>query len=216
MKKNIEAIIFDMDGVITDSEPLQVEADRWVCSIHGISLEGVDLSQFKGKPNRDTFAYIVNTFTDGSLSVSDLIDQKRKRYIEISRERLTLIPGSEKFLSHVRKKLSKIALTTSSNRMIQQFTFDKFNLHRYFDVVTTGDEVINGKPHPEPYLLTLEKLRISPEGVYVVEDSGNGVLSAKAAGCRVIGITTSFPRYVLMERGADFVVDSFEEMYSLL
>lgn len=216
MSGRVDAIIFDMDGVITDSEPLQVEADQWVCAINGISLEGVDLSQFKGKPNRDTFAYIVNTFTDGSLSVSDLIDQKRKRYIEISRERLTLVPGSEKFLSHVRKKLSKIALTTSSNRMIQQFTFDKFNLHRYFDVVTTGDEVINGKPHPEPYLLTLEKLHISPEGVYVVEDSGNGVLSAKAAGCRVIGITTSFPRDVLMERGADFVVDSFEEMYSLL
>lgn len=216
MSGKVEAIIFDMDGVITDSEPLQVEADQWVCKMNGIFVEGVDLSHFKGKPNRDTFAYIINTFTDGSLSVSDLVDQKRKRYMEISRERLNLIPGAEKFLAYVRKKLSKIALATSSNRMIQQFTFDKFNLYRYFDAVTTGDEVTNGKPHPEPYLLTLKKLQVSPEGVYVVEDSGNGVLSAKAAGCKVIGITTSFPKEILFEKGADFVVDSFEEMYVLI
>ncbi len=211
-----DAIIFDMDGVITDSEPLQVEADQWVCEMNGIVVKGADLSHFKGKPNRDTFAYIINTFTDGSLSVSDLVDQKRKRYMEISRERLTLVPGSRKFLAYARKKIPKIALATSSNRMIQKFTFDKFNLHRYFDVVTTGDEVTNGKPHPEPYLLTLKKLQVLPKGVYVVEDSGNGVLSAKAAGCQVIGITTSFPKEILFEKGADFVVDSFEEMYVLI
>ena len=214
--KTIEAIIFDMDGVIVDSEPLQVEADQWVCETNGIVLEGADLSRFKGKPNRDTFAYIINTFTDGSLSVSDLVDQKRKRYVEISRERLALVPGSEEFLASVRKKISKIALATSSNRMIQKFTFDKFDLHRYFDTVTTGDEVTNGKPHPEPYLLTLKKLQISPERVYVIEDSGNGVLSAKAAGCKVIGITTSFSREFLLENGADMVVDSFEEMHTFI
>ncbi len=208
----IQAIIFDMDGVIVDSEPLQAEADRWVCETNGIFVEDIDLSHFKGKPNRDTFAYLINTFTDGSLSVSDLVDQKRKRYMEISRERLTLVPGSEEFLAYARKKISKIALATSSNRMIQKCTFDKFDLHRFFDTVTTGDEVTNGKPHPEPYLLTLKKLQISPERVYVIEDSGNGVLSAKAAGCRVIGITTSFSREFLLEKGADMVVDSFEEI----
>ncbi len=218
MKKirNIEAIIFDMDGVITDSEPLGLEADRWVCAMHGISVPETEWAGFKGKPNRDTFAHIVHTFTDGSLSVSDLVDQKRKRYMEISRERLLLVPGSEAFVAHTRKKISRIALTTSSSRMIQQFVFDKFNLYHYFDEITTGDEVVNGKPHPEPYLLTLSKLGVNPETTFVVEDSGNGILSAKAAGCQVIGITTSFPKKALLEKGADFVVSSFKEMYSLI
>lgn len=218
MKKirNIEAIIFDMDGVIVDSEPIGLEADRWVCEKHGISVPETEWIHFKGKPNRDVFAHIVRLFTDGSLSASDLVDQKRKRYMDISRERLLLIPGSKKFIAHARKNISKMALTTSSSHIIQQFVFDKFNLHHYFDEITTGDEVVNGKPHPEPYLLTLSKLGVNPETTFVVEDSGNGILSAKAAGCQVIGITTSFPKKALLEKGADFVVSSFKEMYSLI
>ncbi len=214
--KDIEAIIFDMDGVIVDSEPVGLEADRWVCEKHGITVPETEWINFKGRPNRDVFAHIVRLFTDGSLSASDLVDQKRKRYMEISHENLALIHGSEEFLAYAREKFPKIALTTSSSRMIQQFVFDKFRLHHYFDEITTGDEVTNGKPHPEPYLLTLGKLVANPETTFVIEDSDNGVLSAKAAGCTVIGITTSFTRKILLEKGADFVVDSFEEMYSFL
>jgi beta-phosphoglucomutase-like phosphatase (HAD superfamily) len=97
----------------------------------------------------------------------------------------------------------------------QQRIFEIFNLSPYFSTIITGEDIINGKPHPEPYLKTAEKLGVAPANALVIEDSLNGVRSGKAAGCRVIAITTSFPREPLMELQADYVVDSFAELERL-
>jgi beta-phosphoglucomutase-like phosphatase (HAD superfamily) len=91
-----------------------------------------------------------------------------------------------------------------------------FNLWPFFSTVITGQDIISGKPHPEPYLKTAEKLGVAPANALVIEDSLNGVRSGKAAGCPVIAITTSFPRELLMELQADYVVDSFAELERLL
>jgi beta-phosphoglucomutase-like phosphatase (HAD superfamily) len=91
-----------------------------------------------------------------------------------------------------------------------------FNLSPYFSTIITGEDVINGKPHPEPYLKTAEKLGVAPANALVIEESLNGVRSGKGAGCRVIAITTSFPRESLIEIQADYVVDSFAELERLL
>ena len=90
-----------------------------------------------------------------------------------------------------------------------------FNLRPFFSTITTGEDIIKGKPHPEPYLKTAEKLGVAPPNALVIEDSVNGVRSGKAAGCRVIAITTTFPRESLMEVQADYVVDSFAELEQL-
>ena len=91
-----------------------------------------------------------------------------------------------------------------------------FNLSPFFSTIITGEDIINGKPHPEPYLKTAEKLAVPTANALVIEDSLNGVRSGKAAGCPVIAITTSFPRELLMELQADYVVDSFAELERLL
>jgi mannitol-1-/sugar-/sorbitol-6-phosphatase len=83
-------------------------------------------------------------------------------------------------------------------------------------MIITGQDIINGKPHPEPYLKTAEKLDVAPANALVIEDSVNGVRSGKAAGCRVIAITTSFPRERLMGVQADYADDSFAELERLL
>ena len=210
------AIIFDMDGVITDSEPLQMEAERLVCDKFDISVPLEEWKNFKGKTNRDIFSYILKKYSEKPLSVQQLIDEKRKKYIEISTKKLTLVDGFLVFIEKIRKTVPLIALTTSSSAIVQKFVFDKYNLHKYFDVITTGDEVKNGKPHPEPYLLTVNKLGVRPQDVVVIEDSDNGVISAKASGCVVVAITTSFPRKVLASKGADHVVDSFGEITVLM
>jgi len=94
--------------------------------------------------------------------------------------------------------------------------FNKFNLSDYFDVIVTKEEIKNGKPHPEPFLKTASKIEILPENCLVIEDSDNGIIAAKKAGCLVIGITTSLSREKLQEVGADHVVDSFDELEKIL
>ena len=91
-----------------------------------------------------------------------------------------------------------------------------FNLRPFFSATVTREDIISGKPHPEPYLKATEKLGVVPANALVIEDSVNGVRSGKGAGCPVIAITTSFPRERLIEFQADYVVDSFAELERLL
>ncbi len=205
-----------MDGVITDTEPLHQEADQWACETFGITVPDAEWHAFKGTTSKDTFACIIKNFTDGSVPVADLIRAKRVRYIEIARERMMLVPGAVDFIQYAGTRVPKMALVTSSSRGVLDLVFEKYKLRSYFNVTVTGNDITKGKPDPEPYLFALQKLCTSPVHTCVIEDSTNGIISAKAAGCKTIGITTSFPRDVLRAKGAPIVVDSFSEMYAIL
>ena len=104
------------------------------------------------------------------------------------------------------KPRCQMALATSNSSEVQKAVFNKFKLHKYFASIVTSEDVLVGKPHPEAYLTAFERLGLRPGECVVVEDSVNGVKSAKAAGASVIAVTHSFPRKALRE--ADFVVEN--------
>jgi beta-phosphoglucomutase-like phosphatase (HAD superfamily) len=89
-------------------------------------------------------------------------------------------------------------------------------LHRYFDAVVTAEDVSRTKPDPEPYLRAAEQLGVSTQFCVAIEDSRNGVRSAKAAGCHVIGLTTTYSADALMAAGADVVWNSYREIAAYL
>ena len=93
--------------------------------------------------------------------------------------------------------------------IVQETVFRILDLQSYFDVVITGDHIQHSKPHPEPYLKTVEALEVPAQACMVLEDSLNGIKSAKEAGCNVTGITTSFCEAELLEAGADHVIETF-------
>jgi len=90
--------------------------------------------------------------------------------------------------------------------------FEKFGLSEYFDAVVTGEDIERGKPDPEPYLLTAANLSQPATACMVIEDAVSGVISGKAAGCLVVGITTSFAAEDLRNGGADLVISSFRDL----
>lgn len=214
--KETEAIIFDMDGVLIDSEPLHIQAEHIVCKQYGIEAPWQEWEMFIGKTESAMFEYIVQNFTDGTLPVHELIQRKQVVFSKLISEKLRLIPGSLEFVRWARTQCRKLALTTSSERKIQQKVFNRFSLHSYFDVIVTGDEIQRGKPHPEPYLKTLEALHLAAHTCVVIEDSLHGIIAAKQAGCPVVGITTSFSEEKLLTAGANLVVDSFASLYGRL
>lgn len=209
--EKIKAIIFDMDGVVIDSEPIQIAIEKEICRNHNLQVPDEVWGKLKGTKNIDFFTYIVTHFSDGSLNPQQLVDEKVDAYLRRAKEELRLIPGVMEFI-HKAQKRFRLSLTTSSGPMTQGIAFDLFDLHPHFEVIITGKDVKNGKPHPEPYLKTVEKLKLTAGACAVIEDSDNGIKSAKAAGCVAIGITTGLPRTQLEEAGADLVVDSFEEL----
>ena len=214
--KALEAVVFDMDGVLIDSEPLHLEVEREVCLNFGIDVPLEEWEGFKGMAARDMYTYIAAHFGDGSIPAETLIESKDRLYRALFPTRVKPMPKALEFLVRARRSFAHIGLTTSSSGKDQLMAFEQFGLHLYFDAVVTGDLVEHAKPHPEPYLKTLGELGVSASTCLVIEDSTNGVRSAHAAGCRVAGFTSSFAAENLVDAGADFTFDYFTELAEML
>ena len=205
-----------MDGVIVDSDRLHIQAERTSCDFFGINAPLSIWDEFRGTNAKTFWTHLVNNYSPNKIDLKKLTDYNYKIYLKLAEEKLELIAGSLDFIKLVREKYNKLAVATSGAKVSQEMVFNKFGLHDYFDFVLTGDQVEHGKPHPEPYSRTVEMLSLEPHECIVIEDSDNGIISAKAAGCVAIGITTTFDKNKLIEAGADHVVNEFKELYDLM
>lgn len=208
----IRAVLFDLDGVIVDSEPLHVKALDLTCRHFGFVLLPEDIVRFKGVTEKQAARYFFNGSEQAASKIEEFIAFKSRLYAQSIVQELELIEGAVHFIHRCRAAGWRIALTTSALPENVESVLQKFQLASCFEAVVSGGEVTHSKPHPEPYLKTAKKLDIEPQHCLVIEDSVNGVRSGKSAGCRVIGLTTTFSHNELEMAGADFVVDSFADM----
>lgn len=215
MSADFKSIIFDLDGVIINSEELHARAKRMTLNKYGISYPETIFDDFKGRPDLDFWSYVMHELSEGMCSAAALDAYKRTVYFSISDE-LTLIPGAKEFIPLSRKKFARMGLVSSATLPDFSFAEKKFTIRKWFDIVVLGEDTEHHKPHPEPYLKALSLLGPTSFPAVVIEDSPNGIRSAKAAGCHVYGITTGFTADELRTAGADLVVTGFPEIISLL
>lgn len=213
---NIRALIFDMDGVITDSEPHKRKAEVIKLQHDGIHIPSNEWNHFVGKSAKTIFEYIAEIYTDGSISAMEMMDYMRNMYLTIAPEKITLIKGAKGFLSWCRTKYDAITLTISSSKAIREIVFQKINPALYFDAIITGDDVLNGKPDPEPYLKTVEKLGEKAQYHIIIEDSDTDILFLEQTGCQTIGITTSFSQEKLRTVSTEQIVPNIDILQYLL
>ena len=204
--------VLDLDGVVVDTEALHLEATMMVFDRHGLSMPGDDPGAWIGRTDRDIFNEVLEKAGRHDLDVDSLLSRKHDVYGEIV-HRIQAIPGSRDFIRAVAASPLRLGLATSSERINQQRAFDALGLDGFFDAVVTATDVTRTKPDPEPYRLAVERLRLEPSDCFVVEDSFNGVRSARDAGCHAIGLSTSFSEERLLAAGALKVVHSFDELY---
>ena len=198
------ALVFDMDGVIIDSNPLHREA--WAAFNRRYGLETTEAMQERmyGKRNDR----IIRDFFGEGLSAEEVAARaaaKEALYREMIGDRLEelLVPGLRQFLD--RHRDAPMALATNADPPNVDFLLDRAGLRPYFRVVLTGEQVGNPKPHPEIYLRAADGLGTPPADCIVFEDSYAGVEAARAAGMRIVGICTThgyLPR-------TDLSVDNF-------
>jgi beta-phosphoglucomutase-like phosphatase (HAD superfamily) len=210
--KTIKAVIFDMDGVLVDSESIHMESELFTCKHFGIETPLNEWENFKGKTGKETFSYLIKNYCRFALDLDEVLRFNTDKYLALSKTKLMMFDGTLDLLKKSKRIFSKVAMATSGGPLSQAMVFDKFGFHRYFDIIITGKDIENGKPHPEPYLKAAELTGFEPEECIVVEDSVNGVLSGKAAGCKVVGITSSFPSHRLSEAGADHIFDNHQSI----
>jgi HAD superfamily hydrolase (TIGR01509 family) len=206
-----QAVIFDMDGVIIDSEPLHEEAQRVVFARHGIEVPVSVYSDFKGQTEQDVFQFVVREYGNSSHDPAVLVSEKHAAYERLIDE-MEPVAGALEFIEFLSHRSYRLALTTSAIRANQQRAFDRFGLGSYFHVVVTAEDVGRPKPDPQPYLITASRMQLAPANCLVIEDSLNGVRSALAAGCRVAALTTSFTADELRSAGANVVHESFDDL----
>lgn len=213
-----KAIIFDFDGVMFDSEPIHWEACNSVLIHVGFTIPYGDyLKRYVGLADAEMFPQILSDYGYNIApdEIRQLVKQKVKAYEHIieSSNDVKSVPGLAKFIEYVRQDVPALAICSASTRGEINAVISKIengDLKKYFEVLTTSEEVSAGKPDPEGYLKTAKKINVNPEQCLVIEDTKNGVLAAKNAKMKVVAITTTNKKDVLKD--ADLVVDSFQEL----
>jgi HAD superfamily hydrolase (TIGR01509 family) len=211
----LQAVLFDCDGVVIDSEPVHERTLIIASEFLGHQLTHTELMQLKGMNQEASAAALRSMASRNDRDCSEIIQIRAKAFAKLV-ENVRLMPGVVKFIHRLRNAGFSAALTTSSGGADLRLIFDRFGLSRFFEVVVTGDQVTHCKPHPQPYRLTAQRLGIPPDHCLAIEDSVNGIISATAAGCLAIGLTTSFPKRKLIEAGAILTVDTFEELDGMM
>jgi beta-phosphoglucomutase len=202
----IEGVLFDMDGVLVDSEHFICKAAIMMFRELGYNVSPQDFLPFIGMgENR----YIGGVAEKHKILID--IDQVKARtyeiYESIVKGKLYSLPGSFDFISKCSKKDLKLALATSADQVKMKVNLGEIGLSEdTFQAIITGRDVIRKKPFPDIYIKAAESLGLKPGNCLVVEDAVTGIKAGKAAGCRCLGITTSFDPEALKE--ADWVCDS--------
>ncbi|MEL6927260.1 MAG: hexitol phosphatase HxpB [Cyanobacteria bacterium J06600_6] len=208
----IKAVIFDMDGLLIDSEPLWQEAEILVFKQVGISLTSELCQRTQGLRIDEVVDYWYQRYPWTNLSkpeVEELIVSQVIKLIQLKGEAL---PGIEQAIAFVESKNIKIALASSSAIIIIQAALSKLGLTDTFAEVYSAESEILGKPHPGVYLTTAKQIDVAPQSCLAIEDSLNGVLAAKAAQMQCIAIPEQIqqgnPKFAI----ADCILKSLEEL----
>lgn len=207
-----EAVIFDMDGVLIDSEPIHVEIEKKLYANLGIEVTEAVHRSFMGASNDFMYTDLRSRFklTD---SVSELMKQDelyRSEYFRLL-ETIPVNDGVISLLSEIKSAGLKLAVATSSSPEIVNILLNKCGIASFFDAIVTTSEAGKSKPSPDVYLLAAKKIDVSPDNCIVFEDSPNGLLAAKSAGMCCIVIQSDKETLKALS-DADYLIKSFREI----
>ncbi|MDD4449169.1 MAG: HAD-IA family hydrolase, partial [Sphaerochaeta sp.] len=205
----IKGILFDMDGVLIDSEPVILQAALAYLSDIGITAQPEDFIPFIGTGDK---RYLCGVGEKYGVSID--FEQAKKAlfsYYQRFANNRGPMPGVLRFIANARKAGLKLALATSAQRMKAAINLEAIGLKfEDFDMVVTGDVVKRTKPNPDIYQLSGLSLGLSTDECLVVEDALNGVQAGKAAGCSVCALESTFTITELSDAGADYVLSSLD------
>ncbi|MFT6001714.1 MAG: HAD superfamily hydrolase (TIGR01509 family) [Flavobacteriales bacterium] len=207
----IEAIIFDMDGIIIDSEPLWKKAIINVMKQVGFNFTIDMCNRTKGMRVDEVIKYWkteLNADFDSNKLSKDIVEE----VIYLIKKEGEAIEGLEKVLKKAKSNNLKIALASSSPSLIINVVLKKLNIIDYFDVIQSAEKEDFGKPHPGVFITTAKKLNVSPVKCLVIEDSLNGVIAGKSAKMKVVAMPEKEEKQLNKFVIADSIVNKLTEI----
>lgn len=213
----LKGVIFDLDGTITLTEPLQYQAYAQLFKEHGIDFSFEEqIEKYAGSGSKIIFTKV---FEDRGVPLSaqqleELLDKKKIVYTKIVQEsKIEVVPGVIEFVKKIQQRgLKKIIATGNSNLDAVHFILNKIGLLEYFPLIVPISAVPHGKPFPDVFLEAARQIECAPNEALIFEDAINGVAAAKAAGIRCIAVETTTKRQELLYAGASLVVKDYSEI----
>ena len=212
------AVIFDLDGTIVDNMSLHAEAFAVFAERHGLpALTPSDRAKLDGRRNSEIFPVLF----DREMSREEwqaYEHEKEGLYREVSRGRLTLVAGLPALLARLADLRIAVALATSAPELNVVHTLGETGLTGAFPTIVRGDQVPRGKPAPDVFIEASRQLQVPVDACVVFEDAPMGIVAAKAAGMRVVAVTTSFSamQFAAMDTPPDLVCGDFAEFLTVV
>ena len=205
-----KAVIFDMDGVIADSEPIHVQAEKDLFRPYGVELSDEELQRFMGFGIEPMLQKLVKTY-NVPVQSDALYARHKVVLLERMKNGLQPVPGATDLVLSLHAGNVPLGLATSCFREMALLVVRKFGIEACFKVVVTVEDIAKSKPDPEIFLKAAERLGFAPGECLAIEDSANGVRAAKAAGMACIGFRNEHCGLQDIG-GADAVVDDLRKI----
>lgn len=186
------ALIFDMDGLMIDSERLYFAAEREMAAAHGKVIRDEELWPLMGRKPIESLR-LLRGILGIETPAEELLKWRNQLMLDKMSRDLGAMPGLLEILEAFRTRL-KLAVATGAQREFLDIALDTLRIRGYFDVLQTADGLERGKPDPDIYLIACRRLGLPPGECIVLEDARNGVLAGKAAGCPVIAVPNDYTR----------------------
>ena len=213
----IKAVIFDMDGVIIDSEPLHYKAFMDYASRKlGLTISDEEYSQFIGTTNHHMYSTLKEKYNikEDLTTLIEEYEDKCRDFL-LTEKAVKPINGVDVLVKNLHQNKIKLALASSSPKKSINMVLDMFDMNKFFDIKVSGQEVANSKPAPDIFLRAAELLNVRPEECLVFEDSRNGVVAAKMAGMQCIAFYNPSSGKQDLSK-ADKIIESFAEVDSTI
>lgn len=211
----IQGVIFDMDGVLIDSEPIYFEIERSSFDHFGAAVTVEEHHSFVGVTLESMWQQVIDKY-QVTVPLEEILAYHQQHVMEkmLAHAELVAMPGVERWIQWLHEQHIPIAVASSSPRALIDLIMEKTGLGSYFEVRMTGEEVEHGKPAPDIFLAAAERIGIPPVNCLVIEDSRNGVQAARSAGMRCVGYQNPGSGNQNLSR-ADLQISGYDELWTL-
>ncbi len=183
------AVIFDMDGVLSDTQTIHAQMESGLLREHGIEMSPDDITrEFGGVSDEEMFPRIFGRYGKRIANIDDFIERKWKSIMELAQGRVRATPGALALVETLKARRLPLGVASSSRRPFIELVLGELDIRESFAAIVSADEVERSKPDPAIYLAAARRLGTAPQTCLVIEDSINGMLAAKRAGMLCIGL----------------------------
>lgn len=209
------SIIFDMDGVLVDSEPVIEAAAMAGLAEYGVEAKAEDFLPFVGAGEDKYIGGVAEKY--GVPYRLEMKARVYQIYLEIVPSKLKVFEGIVELLTKWKSQGRKLALASSADKIKIDANLKVAGIDPFlFNAVISGEDVVNKKPHPDIYILAAKKIDSEPQNCIVIEDALNGIQAAKAAGMKCLAVASSFPREMLEKEGPDYICNNTIDAYEII